>query len=232
MRSEVTKTMEKMFKTGEVRGELLKYIKDIVQKKLGQTVTKVTKIYTNKELKTYRVDVLNNLSLRFDAKFDSVVLELQNIAVKNNIEVPKVIFIDKKHKFSEWIDGVMLARVWNIAEVFVKSGDLIGRLNLVKHPKTGRFLMNSEFSSTNAIWTKDRKVYIVDHDRLKTSTNPDASVVQILLKRIREKERINLFLKSYSKYRSIDNIVRMIESRNWNWDKRKVLMTNASKLVY
>ena len=224
--------MERLFKTAPIEGKLLKYIKNIVKKELGQTVTNVIKIYTYKGVKTYKINIKDGSSLRFDIKFNPVIMRLQNIAVKNNIEIPKVIFVDGNHKFSEWIDGVMLVRVWNIAEVFIKSGDLIGRLNLVKDPVSNKFLMNAEFSSTNAVWTKDKKVYIIDHDRLKISSDPDASVVQILLKRVREKERINLFLKAYSKYRSIDNIIKVIEKRNWNWDSRKKLITKAPKLIY
>ena len=221
--------MERLFKTVLVKGKLLKYTENIVRRKLGQTVTSVTKIYTNKGVKTYKVDIRGSSSLRLDLKFDSRIMKLQNVAVKNNIEVPKVIFVDGKHKFSEWIDGVMLVRVWDIAEVFIKSGDLVGRLNLVKDPVTNKFLTNTEFSSTNAVWTKDKKVYIIDHDRLKTSLNPDGSVVQLLLKRIREKERINLFLKAYSKYRSINNIMKTIEKKNWNWDSIKILHTDQPK---
>lgn len=224
--------MERLFKVAPVKGKLLEYTKNIVKRKLGQTVTNVTKIYTNKGVKTYKVDIRGNSSLRLDLKFNSTIMKLQNVAVENNIEIPKVIFVDRKHKFSEWIDGVMLVRVWNIAEVFIKSGDLVGRLNLVKDPVSNEFLTNAEFSSTNAVWTKDKKVYIIDHDRLKTSLNPDGSVVQILLKRVREKERINVFLKAYSKYRSIDNIMKVIEKRNWNWDSRKKLQTGRPKLIY
>lgn len=224
--------MERLFKIAPVKGKLLEYTKNIVRRKLGQTVTGITKIYTNKGVKTYKVDIRDSSSLRLDLKFDSRIMKLQNVAVKNNIEFPKVIFVDGKHKFSEWIDGVMLVRVWNIAEVFIKSGDLVGRLNLVKDPVSNQFLMNAEFSSTNAVWTKDKKVYIIDHDRLKTSLNPDGSVVQILLKRVREKERINVFLKAYSKHRSIDNIMKMIEKRNWSWDSRKKLQTDRPKLIY
>jgi len=224
--------MEQLFKVAPVKGKLLKYTENIVKRKLGRTVTSVTKIYTNRGVKTYKVDIRGSSSLRLDLKFDSRIMKLQNVAVKNDIEFPKVVFVDGKHKFSEWIDGVMLVRVWNIAEVFMKSGDLVGRLNLVKDPVSKRFLTNAEFSSTNAVWTKDKKVYIVDHDRLKTNLNSDDSVVQILLKRVREKERINVFLEAYSKHRSIDNIMKMIEKRNWSWDPRKGLMSDVPKLIY
>lgn len=214
-----------------VKGKLLEDIKGIVKKKLGKKVINAVGICGGKIVKTRKIIIKNNPPLRLDINFPMVITRLQMVATQTDIEIPKVIFVHKKYKFSEWIDGVMIKDAWNISEVFVKSGDLIGRLNLIKDPVTKQFLINSEFSSTNAIWTPDGKVYIVDHGRMKTSSNPDSSVVQILLKRIRSKERINLFLKAYSKYRNIDNIMKTIEKKNWNWNSSKMLITNPQKLI-
>ena len=226
--------MEKLFSVIPANEKLFRYVKGIVGKKLNKKVFKVDKICnsSSKVVKTYKISLKNGLCLRLDIKFNPELTRLQKVAFENNIEIPKVIFEEGIYKFSEWIDGVMLARVWDIAEVFKKSGDLIGRLSLIKDPISNKFLTNSEFSSTNVIWSKDKKIYIVDHDRLKTVSNPDKSIVQILLKRIRNKERINLFLEAYSKHRSIDNIMKEIEKRNWNWDAKKTLMTNIPRLKY
>lgn len=225
--------MEKLFDVRPVKKKLDQFVRNYLKEWLDVEVIDVSKISSmSGVLKTYKIDIKNGESIRLDINFPGNLNKLQKIALNNNIEFPKILLIKDGYKFSQWVEGVMLARVWDIAEVFSKSGDLVGRLNCVKDPDSGKFLTNSEFSSTNSIWTEDKKVFIIDHDRLKTSDNPDDSVVQILLKRIREKERINLFLKSYSKYRGINNIMEKIERRNWNWDKRKTLMTNVAKLKY
>lgn len=221
-----------LFNFKPIEGKTLQNIKKVVREKLGEEVIRGYKIFAGKKFKTCKLDIRKGASLRMDTKYNREITRRQIVANQNNIEVPKVILNEGKYKFSEWIEGVILYDVWNIAEVFIKSGDLVGRLNLVKDPKTGQFLTNAEFSSTNAVWTPDKKVYIIDHGRMKTSTNPDGSVVQILLKRIREKERINLFLNAYSKYRKIDNIMKLIEKRNWNWDARKTLRKSEHNLKY
>ena len=202
------------------RGKLLNNIKKVIKKKLGKEVISSIGIgFRGKKIKAYKIIIKNGDPLRLDIKkHTDEITRLQIIANKTDIEIPKVVFVHGHYKCSEWIEGIMLHQVWNIAEVFVKTGDLVARLNLIKDPLTKEFLVNGEVSSTNAIWTPDKKVYIIDQGRMRTNSNPDKSVVMILLKRIREKERINLFLKTYSKYRDIDNIMKMIEKRNWKWE--------------
>jgi len=225
--------MESLFNVTPVKQKVFDNIKKIIMGRLNKKVTNVYKISNRKGVtKTFKIDIENSPSLRLDIRFPGNLNRLQKVATNHNIEMPKIVFIQDGYKFSEWVEGVMLHKVWDIADVFIKSGDLVGRLNKVRDPQTKGFLMNAEFSSTNAIYTNSKKVYIIDHDRLKTSSNPDASVVQIALKRIREKERILLFLESYSKHRKIDEIMKAIEKRNWNWDERKKLVTNAPKLRY
>ena len=197
-------------------GKLLENVKKIVRKNLGKEVVGGNKICQVNQIKTYEIIIKNGASLRLDLKYPKEITRLQEIASKT-IEVPKVVFIDGIYKFSEWIDGVMIIEVLNIDDVFVKSGDLVARLNLIKDPKTGKFLTNSEFSGTNAIWTKDKKVYIVDHGRMRTSSNTDSSVIIILLKRIQTRKRINLFLEGYSKHKDITNIIKGLDARNWKW---------------
>lgn len=211
--------------------KLLKHIRNIIKNKLNKEVISGVEICRKKTVKTRKIIIKDYPALRLDIKYSSKITRLQMIANQTDIEIPKVILIEGKYKFSEWIDGVMIKDVWNLTEVFSRSGDLIGRLNLIKDPKTNQFLMNSEFSSSNAVWSKDKKVYLIDHGRMNTSTNPDSSVVQILLKRIRSKDRINVFLKAYSKHRDIKNIMKKIEKKNWNWNSSKTLITNNQPLI-
>jgi hypothetical protein len=228
--------MDDLFKVVplDIKKKLFSSIKEIVRERLYEEVIKVDRICNKKngKIKTYKVSIKNGSSIRLDIKFPDTINRLQTIAFNHDIEIPEIILIQQPFKFSKWVEGVMLGKVWNIADVFIKSGDLIGRLNKVKDLESGGFLINSEFSSTNAIYTPNKRVYIIDHDRLKTSTNPDDSIVQIVLKRIRERERIMLFLNAYSKHRDINNIMEKIEKRKWNWDERKKLITNAPELRY
>jgi len=225
--------MEKLFTVSPVKKKLFIFVRKYLKELLNKEVINMFKISsTSGKLKTYKIEVENGPSIRLDINFSGILNRLQKIATDNDIEMPKILKIKDGYKFSQWVEGVMLARVWDIAEVFIKSGDLMGRLNSIKDPVNGKFLTNSEFSSTNAIWTEDKKVFIIDHDRLKTTDNPDDSIVQVLVKRIREMNRINLFLEAYSKYRNVDNIVAKAAKRNWSWDKRKKLVTNAPKLRY
>ena len=216
--------MMSIFDIVPVEGKLLKKIRSIVKNKLNKEVISGIKICKkNGGVKTYKIIIKNNNPLRLDIKYPQEITRLQMVANKTDIEIPKVILTVSKYKFSEWIEGVMLRDVWNIDEVFIKSGDLVGRLNLIKDPVTNNFLTNGEFSSTNAIWTPDKKVYIVDHGRMKAMLNPDIPLIKVLLKRIREKRRINLFLEAYSKHRDIDNIIKILDKKNWKWNDKTPL---------
>jgi predicted Ser/Thr protein kinase len=74
---------------------------------------------------------------------------------------------------------------------------------------------------TNFVWTKDKKIYIIDHGKLKTTEDPDKLTSAGLLKRFGDKARIDAFLKGYSKYRNIDRIMEILEKNNWKWPGRK-----------
>jgi len=219
--------------------KMLEIVKRLIRKELGKKVISGIKIIGPKarrkgkiktKVKTYKIIIKDRAPLRMDIDFPLKTTRLQRIANKSGLEIPKVIFVEGKYKFSEWIDGVMIKEVWNKKEVFEKLGDLVGRLNITRDPVSKQFLENVDLSKFNVIWTKDRRIYIIDHDWLIVSLNPDLSVVKILLKRIREKERIEVFLKSYSKHRNIDNIMGLIEKRNWEIHPTRPLL-NEPKLI-
>jgi len=213
--------MMNLFDIEPVEGKLLNNIRNIVKNKLNKKVVSGIKICRRNKVKTCKIIIENDDPLRLDIKYPKNITRLQMIANKTDIEIPKVVLIEGQYKFSEWIEGVMIRDVWDVNEVLIKSGDLIARLNLIKDPVTNHFLTNDEFSGTNAIWTKDKKVYIVDHGRMKAELNPDNSLIKLLLKRIvGGRKNINLFLEGYSKHRSIDNIMKLLEEKNWKWPSR------------
>jgi len=209
--------MSTLFNTQPIEKKQLQIIRNMVKKNLNKKVVSGIEICKKKKVKARKIIIKGSNPLRLDINFPENITILQKIANKTDIEIPKIIFIEGKYKYSEWIEGVMIRDVFNINEVLIKSGDLIGRLNLIKDPQNNYFLTNGEFSGSNAIWTKDRKVYIIDHGRMKSKANPDMSVIKLLLKRIQKKERINLFLEGYSKHRNTDNIIKGLEDRNWKW---------------
>lgn len=218
--------LDKIYDNIKISGGRLDSIKKISRKHLKKEVKKV--FHIRKDRVVYKVVFMDGSAMRLDIGYNPELTRIQIVATDNNIEIPKVIKTigvkkNKVYKFSEWIEGVMLMRVWDLAEVFYKSGCLFGRLNLVKDPVTKKFISNSEFSSSNAVWTKDKRVFIIDHGRFKLLDNTDISVVQVLLKRIRNKERIKVFLDGYSKYKDIKAIQKEMERRNWEWVPGKKL---------
>ena len=135
------------------------------------------------------------------------------------VNIPKILFVDKnkRYKISEWIDGVDIVYVFTIPEVFIKCGELLGKLNLIKDEKTGMCLSNVDFSSSNIIWTVDKKIYLIDMGKLRWTKSPEVTVVQVLLKRIKAKDKIDSFLEGYLKFGPIEKIIEICEQKNWKW---------------
>jgi len=223
----------KIVPLSKIKSNLLRNLKNIVKKHLNKTVIDGVAImgYNGKKIKTCKISLDDGTFLRFDRKNQKEITRLQMMAVENGIEIPKVVLCVRGYKFSEWIDGFMLRDVCNIGEAYIKFGEVVARLNNVKDPRNNNFLQNADINSTNVIWTEDKKIYIIDHGKLKTSPRPDTSVRTILLKRISEKERIDAFLKGYSKYRNIDKIIELLDKHNWRW-KDRILRTNMKPLQY
>ena len=154
--------------------------KDVLKNKLES----MTQARTDKPV--YRVECDKKL-YRFDFGFKYLDNTDEQKIASEIVNIPKIIFTNpnNKYKISEWFDGVDLSKVWANPEVFIKSGELMGELNLIKNEATGLYLSNSEFSSSNAIWTPDEKVYLIDLGKLRWAKNVDVSIMQVLLKRIR-----------------------------------------------
>lgn len=207
---------------------LLKRVKVIVFKHTGKHVIKGTTIRVNEgkgKIKACKLDIENSAPMRVDFKYKALGTKLQIIANTTNIEIPKVLFIDT-YKFSEWIEGIGLNElpVEVIPKAFNKLGHLVGKLHGIKHKAAPLGLMNSEVNGVNGVWTPDEKVYMIDLGRLKKvqcSKDLDMNIVQICLKRLRNRKHIALFLEAYSEYRDITNIKKIIEEKNWIWKKKK-----------
>jgi len=206
------------FNIYDIDSKLYNKICKLFFEKLQLRVNNIIAIQDNKtnKIKTYKIITDENLLLRLDIKHLESKTKLQLIVNKYDIEIPRIIGIFGKYKVSEWIDGTMLLNVVDIPEVFIKSGELMARLNSIKIDN--KFVTNSEFSLSNAIWTKDKKVYLIDHGKMRLVNNTDKSIVQILLKRIKDKTNIELFLKGYSKYKEIYKIKQILDKYNYNWE--------------
>ncbi len=215
--------LDKHFDNITLSGKKFNYFKNITEKEFNKKVNEVTRIRLNRSM--YLIIFEDGQQVRLDIGFPNNINKIQNFLSDKDINIPKIIKvceIDKQNcKFSEWIDGTMLYNVWDLAEVFYKSGELLAKINLIK--LENKFVTNAEFSSTNAIWTPDKKVYIIDQGKLITTEYPDHYVMMILLKRVRNKERIEEFLRGYSNYRKTDEIRNSIEKKNWEWSNIKPL---------
>jgi hypothetical protein len=165
--------------------------------------------------KAYKLTIRKSTPIRLDIKHDAYLTDLQIILNKFDIEIPKVLGVFGKYKFSEWIDGLMLSHVADNPEVFIASGEMMARLNLIKIKD--KFVTNSEFSLSNAVWTKDKKIYIIDHGKMKLVKKTDSTIARVLMKRIKNKKNIKLFLKGYSKYKDITKIKAMLTKYNYKW---------------
>lgn len=158
--------------------------------------------------------------VRLDKNYKQLQTRLQEIAWNNGGRVNKVYgeipMGRAKFKLSEWIDGKMVYNFPNDANVYREWGETMALLNLITYKSL--FLCNSEASGPNTIFSNvDKKVYIVDHDRLRAHKNPNGCIVQLLLKRVREKQRFNLFIEGYKKHRPVEGIMAGMKKRNWEW---------------
>ena len=213
--------LDKVYDNIKITGPRLEKLKILIKSHIGRAPKKIIHIRRNRQV--YQLVFKKIPPMRLDIGYPPKIARLQQIVYDNKIEVPKIIKLvgggKRGYKYSEWITGVLLMRKWNLAEIFYKSGDLMGRMNLVKDPKDGKFLSNGEWSGANAVYTEDKKIYIIDHGRMNTHSNPDMIIVKVVLKRIRNKERVGVFLDGYSQHRNVDFIKKEIEKRNWYWNK-------------
>ena len=102
---------------------------------------------------------------------------------------------------------------------------MLAKLNNIKDPKTNLYITISDLNSTNILWTnKDEIPIIVDVGTIRSLKKEgiDKVVYKTLIKRIKYKNRIDMFLEGYSKYRDISRILKMEKNRNWKYGKKKL----------
>lgn len=204
-------------------------VKSMVKEVLDKDVIKIFKII-KRNPRIFRLELDCGTVLRFEIMpLKSLhLIKLQEIALLHHDGTPKIIFykiIGKRiFKFSEWIHGKVVAEVKHLEKVNVKIGEMLAKLNNIKDPKTGLFLTNGEIAMTNLIWTKEEKIFAIDHDRLCSvnESGLDKMVLKNIVKRIQYKDRADMFLDGYSKYRDITNILKIGNESNWSWGKRKI----------
>lgn len=200
----------------------LTLIKKIFYKKFKIKVKCVFQII--KKRRVYRVNLEDGTNLRLDIYLKNEVpikrFLYQKLAYEKGVHVAKIIDvfkIDKKiWKISEWIEGVRIGDVWNLSKMFEKCGEQIASLNLVKDPESGNYLGLADFTKLNLIWTEKEEVYIIDF-LVSPRLVVDMSVVKTLVISLKTKNRADVFLKGYMKFRSVDKIMEILEEKNWKW---------------
>lgn len=192
----------------EITGELFDEINELMISNLNESLEKAIKISKSKNV--YCVTTKNN-SYRLDLyfKYSTKNFKYQDLAYKNKINVPKIIqvfsTVKGNCKISEWIYGKRIGYFWDDMYMFKKCGELLGKLNTIKDNTTNLFLSADDFSKPNVVMTEKNEVFIIDVI-IKPRVNIDGSIFKILKDHIKEKVRINNFLKGYFKYRNCDHI--------------------------
>jgi len=200
----------------------LSLIKKIFYKKFKIKVKHVFQIRKGRGV--HRVNLEEGINLRLDIcqkkKFQEKETLYQKLAYEKGVHVAKTIGIfrvkNQIWKVNKWIEGVRIGDVWNLSKMFEKCGEQIARLNLVKDVESGNYLGLGDFNGLNLIWTNKEEVYIIDF-YVWPRIVVDESVVKTLIMGLRTRNRADVFLKGYMRFRSIDKIMEILEKNNWKW---------------
>jgi tRNA A-37 threonylcarbamoyl transferase component Bud32 len=169
-----------------------------------------------KKNKVYRIET-EGLFYRFDPNYSKRILEIHRVLLENNVNVAKIIdvkeFEDSGYvfKLSQWIQGSLWKEVAEEPKLYYLLGEQVAKMNLTKFEDG--FIGCTDINSSGVVYNGS-DVYLIDLGRSKPKINPDVSVVQMLLKRVKIKDRINMILDGYSKYRSVDGIVSILKNIN------------------
>lgn len=198
----------------------IKFISNIVRDYLDYNVKSVIKIRSDKAV--YKANCNEgNVRVDLSRRYFRGSKE-QQIAYDNGINVPKIYYLNYKPmiKLSEWIDGESVFYLTGVddSELFSKYAILVSKLTSVKYENL--YLMNSDLNLGNLIWTSSREIYMIDLDKLKFVDDVTEGIVKLLLKRIKHRSRINIFLEEYSKYKNVDSIVSLCNQMDWRWWKK------------
>lgn len=171
------------------------------------------------------------IRLNFLSKNDLQILELRQKLEESGINISKLLYFKKTEKrgflvFSEWVTGTELYLFKpNIIEdqvLFSKFGTLVAKMNMIT--MNNRCVINADLNLTNIIVTAEKELFIVDHGKLRLSTqeNREHEICKLLLKRLKYKRRINFFLDEYKKVFDITNILGECEKLEWRWTKNNL----------
>jgi len=169
--------------------------------------------------KSFRLDMYEDLEFR-GVEYREKKFFYHKVAFDNKINVPEPLAYYKTpvgfYKYSKWIEGKRIGYFWNLPELFRKAGKEIAKIHLIKDPSSDKFLGYNDFSKPNAIWTKDKEIFLVDVE-IQPKKDVDANAVKILLKNIRDKDRIKWFIRGYREYRDPTMIIKELEKKNYKW---------------
>lgn len=187
----------------------IEHIKQILLVTEGKCVFEVV-VNTNN---SYRLDVYDLDNKPKTLEFYRRRMRYQTIANNAGVNIPKVLGFFKDiefiYKLSEWIKGDRVGHVWNLQDMFQKAGIEVAKINLLKDPNSNRFLGYNDFSKPNAIWTKDKQIYLVDVI-VEPKRDVDASVLKILNKNLdSDPKRCGWFLEGYETVRRTADIRKM-----------------------
>lgn len=201
-----------------------KAITKIIQSEINEKVSKIIEVPRRR---IYKIISESGKLLRFNfygPKIEEV--RLQRIAYDNGVRVPRVLGYDKNMKISEWIDGVDIHFVRANPEVTKQLGRLIGKLNATQDDENdGKYLTYSDITNRNFIWTKDKKLYVIDFDHMVLVDYDEAIRQAIIGVAARmSKSRWRLFLEGYTQYHpdlDIDKFIKQANERHNYWCKKK-----------
>lgn len=174
-----------------------------------------------KKRKVYKIES-EGILYRFDPTYSKHLIEVHRLLLENNVNVPKILdvkeFEDSGYvfKLSEWIVGDLWKHIAGNPKIYSLMGEQVAKMNLTKY-KHG-FIGCTDINSSGVVYN-GKDVYLIDLGRSKAKINPDGSVAQMLMKRVVNKERMQIFLDEYSKFRPVDGIIRLLNQRNWRWKK-------------
>lgn len=198
----------------------IKFISNVIKSSIGYDTQNVIKVRSDKAVYKVTCDK-GNVRVDLSKRYFRGSVE-QQIAYDSGVNVPKIYCLkyNPKIKISEWIDGELVLNLSGVDdnELFSKYAILVAKLNSIKHENL--FLTNGDLNLGNLIWTPSREIYMIDLEKLKFVDDITESIVKLLLKRIRNRSRIDIFLEEYSKYKNIDSIISKCNQMNWIWRKK------------
>ena len=195
-------------------------MKDKISRFIGKPVKEM--VVVNKRItKSYKVDCEDGTTYRYDDKYPSCYNQLQLMAWDRGINVPRVLKRVGKERLSEWIEGVELISVWHIDEAIIAAGEVMAQINNVQCGWTEWWLINTDINRRNFIWTADKEIYMIDwnHSRLvPTKEESNRIAAASTMKRMQDRDKIELFLRGYKKHRDIKEIRKILECFDYQWN--------------